>query len=418
MGGRFVESLLVHVLRNTFVAALVLLPSRNAVAADPLRETSLMRIREREEAQIRLDEAKAAERKGKEPRDAYEKVVKDEKALPSKKANARAEYLVALEGLKVAEIITAVKGEKTADVQGKRKATNEALEAIADKTAADGIKNAISDERYATEGLDDKRKKTDELAKKLGNAALTQAIEAERKVQPDAANTDKVVGDHIRKLEAETTEARAKYDKAAAAARTAVALEAEASQPPASLQLERRLYGARRARCATALCWGGDDDTKHAIEPVVDLPISLYWALGNGSLANHINGNRLQLSVAAGVRYWFAYDVASVGLILAQPSLANDEPIRIAQSDQEFPSSAVSRPFPTLMLGFWGDVFMVTVSYDQLRNRRPGGGVVDESFRPGEVVSRTVTLGVSLNVVAATRNAIGASQPPAREPSE
>ncbi|MEZ4234410.1 MAG: hypothetical protein R3B89_34870 [Polyangiaceae bacterium] len=201
--------------------------------------------------------------------------------------------------------------------------------------------------------------------------------------------------------------ARKETADAEQAAKAAVIREADATTPMAAFTLEQRLSGARQARCATALCWGGDG-TKYAVEPVVDLPIGMYWALGNGSLANHINGNQLQLSLTAGFRYWFAYDVMSIGLIFAQPSLTNQGSISTPYSDAKYPPSAVSRPFPTLMLGLWGDVFMATVSYDQLRNRGPNGEALDPNYRDDEVLSRTITIGIAFNFVATARNALGA----------
>lgn len=172
--------------------------------------------------------------------------------------------------------------------------------------------------------------------------------------------------------------------------------------------LPDRLRGAREVRCYTAYCWGGDG-TKYGIEPILDLPVGISWAIGNGALANYINANRVDVAVSAGLRVWFAYDVVSVGVLIARPSLNNQASIELEYSDVKFPRAAVNRPFPTLVLGLWGDVFAITASYDQLRNT-DGSEAVDPNYLPNEVLSRAVVLGLSINPFTAVRNAVGHSR--------
>jgi hypothetical protein len=174
--------------------------------------------------------------------------------------------------------------------------------------------------------------------------------------------------------------------------------------------LSDRLRGAREVRCFTAYCWGGDG-TKYAIEPILDLPIGISWALGNGSLANYINANRFDVTVSAGIRLWFSYDVASIGVLIARPSLSNKATIQFEYSPATFTEASVTRPFPTLVFGFAGDVFMITASYDQLRNTDGSGMAVDPNYLPNEVLSRAFVFGLSINPFTAARNAVGAANP-------
>src|SRR5690349_9847347 len=37
--------------------------------------------------------------------------------------------------------------------------------------------------------------------------------------------------------------------------------------------LENVLESSREARCKTALCWGGDGDTKYGLEPIGEIPV-------------------------------------------------------------------------------------------------------------------------------------------------
>jgi hypothetical protein len=225
--------------------------------------------------------------------------------------------------------------------------------------------------------------------------AFTQTIQTAAEA---AAVLKQATSDH-EKLEAELAE-RIKERDAAVRAQT------EAATTRFGLRFRDRMQGARLARCTTAYCWGGDDGTEFAVEPIIDLPISMFWALGDGSLARHINANRLDISVAAGIRFWFSYDQASLGLLLATPTLTGNNTIRVDHSDQTFPTDAISRPFPTLALGLAGDLITFTISYDQLRNT-DGNNPVDDNYLPNQVLSRTFVLGVSLYPFTAARNALG-----------
>ncbi len=187
-----------------------------------------------------------------------------------------------------------------------------------------------------------------------------------------------------------------------------------ASTPREALTFDDRMAGVREVRCYTAFCWGGYDGTAFAIEPVVELPVSKYWALGEGGLARNINNSGLELALHAGVRFWFAYDFLSVGVLLADPKLTRQEDFTIDASEATFSQKSVSRPWPTLIVGFFADVVSLTMSYDQLRNT-DGSHAVDNRYRENEVLSRTLTFGLTINTFTAMRNAFGAAKAEKKE---
>lgn len=187
------------------------------------------------------------------------------------------------------------------------------------------------------------------------------------------------------------------------------ALQAQlnASDVPAS-RIADRLASVRRARCATAYCWGGNDGRKYAVEPIVDVPIGMYWSAGGGALAQYVNANNIKIYATAGLRYWFAYDVMSVGILLAQPELT-DAQTTVDFRDKALASSQVRRPYPTLVFGVWGDIIQLSVSYDELRNASRSNANYIQDYPGNAVLSRAVTFGVALNPVTSARNGIGAS---------
>jgi hypothetical protein len=169
-----------------------------------------------------------------------------------------------------------------------------------------------------------------------------------------------------------------------------------------------RLAGVRRARCATAYCWGGVDGRKFAVEPTVDLPIGMYWSAGGGALAQYVNANNIKIHAAAGLRYWFAYDAMSIGILLAQPELTEAQST-VDFKDKSLSTSQVRRPYPTLIVGVWGDIIQLSVSYDELRNPSRSSANYIQDYPANAVLSRAVTFGVALNPVTAARNGVGAS---------
>lgn len=210
-------------------------------------------------------------------------------------------------------------------------------------------------------------------------------------------------------VDAEAAVKSAKDDVASATEDLDKAKAEYAKSVQSTTGLGARLAGARKARCLTAYCWGGPTGTKFAFEPILDLPIGLTWALGNGALARHINASGLDVRLNAGIRIWFANDIVSVGVVLFQPALTSPSSIHFEGISQDLGSDAIRRPYPSLALGFAGDIFLLTVSYDQLRNTTSSGSF-DKNYLPDEVLSRSFTFGLYLAPFTTARNGIGASQ--------
>jgi hypothetical protein len=184
--------------------------------------------------------------------------------------------------------------------------------------------------------------------------------------------------------------------------------EAQIAADQPARRLSDRLALVRKARCATAYCWGGDDGRKYAIEPILDLPVGMYWSLGDGALTHYINANNVKIQVNAGLRYWFAYDVMSVGILLAQPNLT-DSPTSIDFRGHQLATSQVHRSYPTFVVGLWADILQASFSVDELRNGAASTPNYVPEFQPNSVLSRAITIGIAINPITAARNGIGAT---------
>ncbi len=63
----------------------------------------------------------------------------------------------------------------------------------------------------------------------------------------------------------------------------------------------------RRARCATAICFG--QDFKYGLEPLVELPVGkTFTSNGLGALANFENSHDISATFTAGLRFWILHD--------------------------------------------------------------------------------------------------------------
>jgi hypothetical protein len=234
---------------------------------------------------------------------------------------------------------------------------------------------------------------------------------------PDCKNNLTKILDHLkaeaplrialRNAEAELSRAQQNQTRTYNLHQSASQEETLAADKPAK-HLADRLAGVRRARCATAYCWGGTDGREYAIEPALDLPIGMYWSAGGGALANYVNANNIKIHASAGLRFWLAYDVISLGVLLAQPELTDSQKT-IDFRDRTLSTSQLRRPYPTLVVGIWGDIVQLSVSYDELRNASRNSESYIPDYAANAVLSRTLTLGVALNPVTAARNGIGAS---------
>jgi len=168
--------------------------------------------------------------------------------------------------------------------------------------------------------------------------------------------------------------------------------------------LAARLEEARKLRCKTALCF--EPSNAYAVEPVVDLPVSLVWAAGDGALATYYNSTPTSVEFNAGIRFWFAHDVVSVMVYVARPLLRDGDKIRIRGSRFEHGVSAVRRPFPSLGVGAFGDIVQLGVSYDELRNGSTAS-TRDPNYPAGAALSHAITFSLSLSPMNLARNAQG-----------
>lgn len=201
-------------------------------------------------------------------------------------------------------------------------------------------------------------------------------------------------------------DAVANLEKARSARNTA--LEAYGASVANNTSLAARIAGSRRARCVTAYCWGGVTGDKYAFEPILELPIGLTWAVGNNTLSNHINSAGLDVRFNAGIRYWFQYDWASIGVLFFEPTLTSPRSVEFPSISEPLGSDAIRRPYPTLVLGIAADLILLTLSYDTLRNVTASGDH-DPNYLPNEILARTYTFGLYLAPLTAARNGIGAS---------
>lgn len=180
--------------------------------------------------------------------------------------------------------------------------------------------------------------------------------------------------------------------------RLEVAIEAE------TRSFRGAMADARIARCATAICWGPSN--RFAFEPLAELPIGKSFSFSRSGLGRYINGNEIQVSFNAGVRFWAMWDWVSVSVYLSKPLLDAAEVITVYGSAHEFSASQVRRPFPGLGVGLFGDLLWLSADFDQLRNGNSGALRAPE-FRPNDVVSRTMTFTVAIAPLAGLRNGLG-----------
>ncbi len=165
------------------------------------------------------------------------------------------------------------------------------------------------------------------------------------------------------------------------------------------------LADARRARCATAICWGPSN--KWAVEPLVELPIGKAVALPtSGSLAAYVNSSTVDVSVSAGIRFWLWWDWVSVSIYLSRPLIDGADTVPVKRTGFLFPRSQIRRPLPGLGVGLFGDVLWLGVDYDQLRNGQTPE-TMSTQFPPNEVVSHAVVFSFAIAPLAGIRNGLG-----------
>lgn len=224
-----------------------------------------------------------------------------------------------------------------------------------------------------------------------------ESLEARRK---EVESTKKQEEEALKDAQSKEKEAEKSYNEAKLAA-------SKASAPVRTLS--ERLQGARKFRCKMAYCWGGLDGTKMAIEPVLDLPVGLVWAVGQGALPAYINSNNFSAEFNLGLRWWFAYDKVSLMVYISQPITSSGEKIRIEGSTFEHSKESIHRSYPSVGLGIFGDSLILGFSYDVLRNGSSASSQ-DPNYPPNEVLSRAATFTLAISPFNMSKNALGATQ--------
>lgn len=161
---------------------------------------------------------------------------------------------------------------------------------------------------------------------------------------------------------------------------------------------------ARRARCATALCWG--PSYKWALEPLVEMPVGKTFSLPGSSLSQYMNSNEIQVSFNAGLRAWLWWDWVSVSVYMSKVVITGNDAINTSTSGFALPVSQMRRPFPGLGIGLFGDILWLSVDYDQLRNGN-SPSTKSPDFPANSLVSHAFTFTLAIAPIAGIRNGIG-----------
>lgn len=181
----------------------------------------------------------------------------------------------------------------------------------------------------------------------------------------------------------------------------------------ASANIRDRLSRARKARCKTALCWGGSDSTELALEPIGEIPVGKTFTPDffrpRDGLAGFVNNHDVSLTLAAGMRFWFYYDVVSLSVYFSTPLLDGDATIRLDGSTFEHPFSRVRRPFPGIGIGLFGDIMWVGLDYNELRNGDSDMGR-DPDYPRNAVIDRALTITVGIAPITLARTGLGAKK--------
>ncbi|MBN2529133.1 MAG: hypothetical protein JXR76_22275 [Deltaproteobacteria bacterium] len=174
------------------------------------------------------------------------------------------------------------------------------------------------------------------------------------------------------------------------------------------------LFKAREARCKTAICGGGTDDTWFAVEPLLDIPMGLTFALPNykrgqwntGPLTDYVNNHDFSISFVAGLRFWFWYDIVSFSIYFSKPVLEREKAIHIKGSDYPHSAANVRRPYPGFAIGLLGDTLWIGFDINELRNGDQTTNM-DPNFRPNQVLSRVWTITIGIAPANTLRSGIG-----------
>jgi hypothetical protein len=175
--------------------------------------------------------------------------------------------------------------------------------------------------------------------------------------------------------------------------------------PTASTGFGPATLPMRKARCATAICFG--ESYKFALEPLIELPIGKsFTSNGLGALANFENSHDVSATFTAGARFWVFYDLISFSLYLSKPVFSQAGTLRVAGSAFEYSADNVRRPYPGFAIGLLADVVWIGFDIDELRNGDTDA-THDPRFPRNAVVSRAPVFTIALAPVTLARNALG-----------
>jgi hypothetical protein len=165
---------------------------------------------------------------------------------------------------------------------------------------------------------------------------------------------------------------------------------------------------ARAARCRTAICGFGADDTWFAVEPLGEIPVGKTFVFPgvDSGLADFVQNHDVSVTLAAGLRFWFFYDWVSLSVYLSSPLYDGDATIRLRGSDFEHSPARLKRPYPGVGLGLIGDLLWIGVDYNELRNGDTDASR-DPDFARNAVISRAWTISFGLAPITLARSGLG-----------
>jgi hypothetical protein len=247
-----------------------------------------------------------------------------------------------------------------------------------------------------------------DLASEPADAAASTINDEKKKLlaidpayDPSAANGVTAAVDRASKAVSDAT-AQVKAAKDAQAA-----FESEVT----TLEQGSRSFGARfalarKARCATAYCFGPTDGTDYAFEPLLELPVGTTLAFGDGALARFNNATQISIQFSAGLRFWMFHDMVSIGVYFAQPIYSGDSKVHLEGSPVDYPTTAIRRIGPSGAIGLFGDLLFIGFGWDELRNGS-SGSARDPNYAPSQVLSRSLTFQLGIAPFTAVRNVAG-----------
>jgi hypothetical protein len=225
----------------------------------------------------------------------------------------------------------------------------------------------------------------------------------------DKAPADKAAPDKAADKAAPDKAAKAAPDKAAPD-KAAAEKDAKDAQATTFQRFRDTVKEGRRIRCSTALCWGGDDGFRWALEPLVELPIGKTFALpsstGVSTLGRWINTHDVTISFAGGLRFWMWDDLISFSTYFSQPLTNSSGTIHVPGSDFDYAVSNVRRPYPGMAIGLMGDTLWLGFDYQELVNG-DSSNHLDPHYAPSALVSRSWSLTIGLATVNTVRWGIG-----------